>query len=491
LLALLIGATLGFGFVPPGFMPESARPQFVVDLSLAQGTDIRVTADELAKVEAHVRSKPGVTHVSSFVGQGALRFMLTYSPEDPNSSYGQLLVDVEDASGIAALVAELQRELDELHPEADIKVWKFMLGRGGGKKIEAAFRGPDPAVLRQLADQAKAIMAEDPDAVAVQDDWRQRVPVLRPVVDAVAAQRAGVDQGAVSQALNRTFTGQQVGVYREGDELIPIVMRAPEAERADAAQLDNVQVFSPTAQRHVPVAQLVTGVQTEWVDAMIRRVDRFPTLKAQVDPPPGQLATPLFERLRPQIEAIPLPPGYTLEWDGEYRASREANEGLVLSAPYGFTAMVLAVVVMFNALRQPLVIWLTAPLAIVGVTAGLLILRVPFEFMAILGFLSLIGMLVKNSIVLVDQVDVEIRQGKPGFQAITDASLSRARPVFLGAVTTILGVAPLLADPFFKSMAVTIMFGLAFATLLTLVVVPLLYAVVFRIPVNDLPRRSD
>ncbi|MFU8763074.1 MAG: efflux RND transporter permease subunit [Haliea sp.] len=485
LVALLAAGIFGFSLVPPGFMPESARPQFVVDLYLPQGTDIQVTAAELARAEEYVRSKPGIDHVTSFIGQGGLRFMLTYSPEDPNSSYGQLLVDVTDPRQIAGLVAELQEELSARHPDAEIKAWKFMLGRGGGKKIEAAFRGPDPLVLRQLAEQAKTIMAADPDAVAVQDDWRQPVPVLRPAVDEIAAQRAGIDITQISNALNRAYSGIQVGVYREGEDLIPIVSRAPLAERATAEQLDNVLVYSPTAQRYLPVSQLVTGVELEWSDAIIRRVNRFPTLKAQVDPLPGQLSTPLLERLRPQVEAIPLPPGYTLEWHGEYKASGEANEGLMLSAPYGFAAMILAVVVMFNAFRQPLVIWLTAPLALVGVTIGLLLFQVPFEFMAILGFLSLIGMLVKNSIVLVDQADAEIREGKPGFNAVLDASVSRARPVFLGALTTILGVAPLIFDPFFKSMAVTIMSGLAFATVLTLVVVPLLYAALFRIRSED------
>jgi multidrug efflux pump subunit AcrB len=481
LLALLASAVGGFGFVPPGFMPESARPQFVVDMFLPQGTDIRRTADELVKAEEFVRSRPGVTHVSTFVGQGGLRFMLTYSPEDPNSAYGQLLVDVEDAKMIPGLVTELQAALEERHPDAEIKAWKFMLGRGGGKKIEAAFRGPDPQVLRRLAGEATAIMAAEPGAVAVRDDWRQKVPVLRPVLDEVAAQRAGVTLPQVSDALNRAITGSQVGVYREGDDLIPIVSRAPAEERAPDVQLDSVQVYSQSAQRYIPVGQLVTGVEVVWVDAMIRRVDRFPTIKAQADPLPGELSAPLLERLRPKIEAMELPPGYSLEWDGEYKASKEANEGLAVSAPYGFAAMILAVVFMFNALRQPLVIWLTAPLAIVGVTAGLLLFQAPFEFMAILGFLSLIGMLVKNSIVLVDQADAEIRDGKPGLQAVMDAATSRARPVFLGALTTILGVAPLLMDPFFKSMAVTIMFGLAFATLLTLVVVPLLYAALFRL----------
>jgi multidrug efflux pump subunit AcrB len=480
-VALLASAVYGFGFVTPGFMPESARPQFVVDMYLPQGTDIRTTAEELAAADAHVRSKEGVGHVSTFVGQGALRFMLTYSPEDPNSAYGQLLVDVDDARRIPALVAELQTELAQRHPESEVKVWRFMLGRGGGKKIEAAFRGSDPTVLRRLAEQAKAIMQQDPGAMAVQDDWRQKVPVLRPAVDEVAAQRAGVDAGQISAALNRAFTGQRVGVYREAEKLIPIVARAPQTERLDAAQLENILVYSPTAKRNLPVGQLVDGVEVELVDAIIRRENRFPTIKAQADPLPGEQSAPLLDRLRPQIEAIERPPGYALEWHGEYKASNEANAGLAASAPFGFTAMILAVVLMFNALRQPLVIWVTAPLSIIGVTVGLLLFRVPFEFMAILGFLSLIGMLVKNSIVLVDQANAEISAGKARLTAVVDASLSRARPVFLGALTTILGVAPLLADPFFKSMAVTIMFGLAFATLLTLLIVPWMYAVLFRI----------
>lgn len=482
MLSLLVGAIYGFNWVKPGFMPDSARPQFVVDMYLPQGSDIRETAQELERMAEHVQSKAGVTHITRFVGQGGLRFMLTYSPEDPNSSYGQLLIDVDDASGLAELVDELQSELSERHPLAEIKVWKFMLGRGGGKKIEVAFKGPDPVVLRQLAEQAKTIMANDPGAIAIQDDWREKIPVIRPVVDEVAARRAGVDITQISQALNRTFTGERVGVYREKDQLIPIVARAPYNERGQAQDIENVQVYSPTAKKYLPISQLVSDVKVEWNDAILRRVDRFPTIKAQADPLPGQQASPLLNRLKPKIEAIELPPGYSLEWHGEYKDSNESNEGLAISAPYGFTAMVLAVVLMFNALRQPLVIWLTAPLAIIGVTVGLVIFQVPFEFMAILGCLSLVGMLVKNSIVLVDQADVEIRGGKPGFIAVIDAAVSRARPVFLGALTTILGVAPLLWDPFFKSMAVVIMFGLAFATILTLVVVPLLYVVIFRLP---------
>jgi len=481
LVGLLAAGVVAFGFVPPGFMPDSARPQFVVDLYLQQGTDIRTTEAVVAKAEQTVRQKAGVTNVTSFVGQGGLRFMLTYSPEDPNPAYAQLLVDVERFEDIAGLVASLQTELQQALPDADVKVWKFMLGRGGGKKIEAAFRGPDPAVLRRLADEAKAIMAADPEAVAIQDDWRQPVPVVRPNFSAEAAQRAGVLPSDIAAALARNFSGQQIGVYREDEKLIPILARPPLGEREGVEDLRNVQVYSPAAGKFIPVGQFVDGVEVQWSDAIIRRENRFPTIKAQCDPPAGQLSAPLLERLRPKIEAIELPPGYALEWHGEYKASTEANAGLAAAAPYGFAAMVLAVIVMFNGFRQPAVIWLTVPLAVVGVAVGLLLFQAPFEFMAILGLLSLTGMLIKNAIVLVDQIDTEIRDGKPRYQAILDASASRARPVFLGAATTVLGVAPLLVDPFFRSMAITIMFGLIFATGLTLVVVPLLYAVFFGI----------
>jgi len=477
---LLVASVFAMGYVPPGFMPDSSRPQFVVDYWRPQGTEIKSTDQGLARVEEIVAAKEGVTAVTSFIGSGGLRFMLTYNSEPANTSYGQLLVDVEDYSVMPELISSLQRELDESFPEAAIKVWKFMLGRPLPSKIEAQFRGPDHDVLRELAEQAKAVMVEDGGAVGVKDDWRGKVPALRPVVNDTAARRAGVSQADVNAALQTALTGRTIGTFRDGSDLLPIIARSPEEERAEALNLDAVQVVSPTTGLAVPMGQLVTGFGVVFEDTLIRRKDRFPTIKAQCDPPAGEIAGPLFSRLRPKIEAIELPPGYELTWDGEYEASRESNEGLAISAPYGFAAMILAVVLMFNAIRQPLIIWLTAPLALIGVAFGLLVFQTPFEFMAILGFLSLIGMLVKNSIVLVDQVDVERRAGKTLFPAIVDSSVSRLSPVAMGAITTILGVAPLLGDPFFKSMAVVIMFGLAFATLLTLLVVPLFYLLFFR-----------
>lgn len=470
-----------FSYVPPGFMPESQREQFVIDVFLPQGTDIRTTERMMLDIERDVQSKEGVTNTTSFIGSGGLRFMLTYSPEAQNTSYAQMLVDVDDFGVIEPLIAELQVELNDKYEQASINVWKFVLGPGGGKKIEAAFSGPDSVVLRQLAEQAKQLMNETPELVAVQDDWRQQVPVVRPVYASERAQQFGLTTQELNQALEQSLVGKQVSVYREGHDLIPIVVRSPEHERSHDRSIENTQVFSPTAGRYLQLSQFVEKVELDWQDSMLRRVNRVPTIMAQADPQTGVLTSEALEVIKAKIEAMPLPVGYQLEWHGEYKDAKEADEGLKASAPYGFAAMVLAVVFMFNGIRQALVIWCTVPLAVLGVAVGLVLFQTPFEFMATLGFLSLIGMMVKNAIVLVDQAENEISNGKSAYDAIIDAAMSRARPVILGATTTILGVAPLLVDPFFKSMAVTIMFGLTFATVLTLVVIPLNYALFFRV----------
>lgn len=475
LAGLLLLSVFGFRFVPAGFMPDSSRPQFVVDVWLPQGSDIATTSALLSEMEPLIKESSGVTGVTTFIGSGGLRFMLTYSSESPNTAYGQLLVDVADYRKLQSLIPKLQSNLSQQFPKADIKVWKFMLGSPLPAKIEAVFRGPDPEVLRSLAEQAKAIMEADGGAVAIQDNWRNRVPVLRPVINEAAARRAGIHPVDINTALEKNYVGKTIGVYRDGDRLIPIVVRAPASERLRLDDPGSILVPSQTTGAMIPLGQLLHGFETVFEDTIVRSENRFLAIKAQCDPPAGQLAGPLFQRLRPQIEAISLPPGYQLHWDGEFEASRESNEGLAMTAPYGFLAMVLAVVIMFNGIRQPLIIWLTAPLSLIGVTVGLLVFQAPFEFMAILGFLSLIGMLVKNAIVLVDQIAVESAAGKLLQEAIEDSALSRMRPVAMGAITTILGVAPLLFDPFFRSMTIVIMFGLSFATLLTLFVVPVLY----------------
>jgi len=484
IVALFASAIAMFGMVPSGFFPTSTRAQFVVDYFLPEGTDISRTQADILKIDEYARTLPGVTGTNTAVGEGHLRFMLIYESEDANSSYGQILVDVEEFSQIDGLRADLQGWVDTSFPDAKAKVWKFVLGPGGGSKIEARFFGPDPAVLRDLAAQANAVMA-DKGAIAIKDDWQEQVKVIRPVMNTENARRLGLTQGEVSDAIYGHLNGATLGVYRERDELRPIIMRPFEADRNDVERLRDIQVFSQVTGGYIPIAQVVDRFDVVFEAGNLRRIDRQLAITAQSDNAPGVISGDLFEAVRAPIEAIELPPGYTMEWKGEYGSSQEANAGLASTMPIGFGAMILVVFFLFNAVRQPVIIWLTVPLALIGVIWGLAGSQTPLEFMAILGILSLTGMLIKNAIVLIDETDSQINDGKARMQAVVDAAVSRVRPVSLGVLTTVLGVVPLLWDPFFQSLAVVIICGLSFATILTLIVVPTLYTIFFRVKAEE------
>ncbi|QTA93152.1 efflux RND transporter permease subunit [Desulfonema magnum] len=480
MIGLLALSVYGFGFVKDSFFPSSTRPQFMIDYWRPEGTHITETAKDMEKIEQYLMSMEEVATVASFIGSGATRFTLVYSPEKPDTAYGQLLVTVKDYHTIDGMLPEIRQFLWENFPDAEPKTKKFVLGPGGGAKIKVRFSGPDPKVLRQLSDQAQAIMRGDPMSKDIRDNWRQRVKVIRPEFAEAQARRVGISRSDLNQSLEMSFSGLSVGVYREENKLIPIVSRPPEGERINVDNVNDLQVGSPMTGKMVPISQLVSGDHIKWEDAIIHRQNRMRTITAECDPKIG-LASPLFNRLRPQIEAIELPMGYEMEWGGEYEDSTEAQEKLGRVLPVSFLAMIVTVICLFNALRQPMIIFLCVPLAIIGVTAGLLLTGQPFSFMALLGFLSLAGMLIKNAIVLIDQINLEIREGKAPFQAVVESSVSRVRPVSMAAITTVLGMIPLLFDAFFIDMAVTIMFGLTFATVLTLIVVPVLYSIFFRI----------
>ena len=479
-IAVFAVSAAGFGKVEQSFFPSSTRPQFMVDYWLPQGTHINRTTADIAEIEEYVAGLDGVTHVSSVIGAGALRFLLTYAPEKQNSAYGQLFVDVDDFKRINPLMDEIQAHLEASYPDAIPQVRKFILGPGEPGKIQAKFMGPDPNTLRELASQAEAILHLDPNAFGVRNDWRERVKMIRPILAKEQANLNGIRYRDVAGVLLQGFEGDVAGVFRDSDELLPIILRASDNQRLDVGSIQSLQIWSPAAGRMIPLRQVVSGFETVFEDEIIWRQDRRRAITVLADPRVGE-ATPLFARVRPQIEAMELPPGYTLEWWGEYKSTNDARGPLAASVPIFVLLMMLITLLLFDAFKQMAIIWLVVPLAMIGVTAGLLATGQPFGFMATLGLLSLIGMLIKNAIVLVDQIDLELAEGKDGWNAILDSAVSRLRPVAMAAATTILGMAPLFPDAFFVSMAVTIAFGLLFATILTMVVVPVLYATFDRV----------
>ena len=479
IVGMLGGAIYGFGFVKQNFFPGSTRPQFMVNLTFPEGTHIDYTSEQIGKTADFIKTMDGVTDITSFTGSGALRFILTYSPEMLNSGYAQLLVSVDDYRKIDELLPQVRHYLNHYQHNAVTKVEKFRLGPGG-KAIEARFVGPDAKVLRDLSEQAMGIMWSHHNTASVSSDWGERVKTASVVMAGTRSRDIGVYRPEIASSIAGNFTGVSAGLYREGEDLLPIIVRPPKEQRESINNLENIMVWSDSAGTSIPLEQVADGVNTEWEDPVIRRLDRQRTLTVACEQIDGT-ANALFNELRPQIEALELPPGYRLEWGGEYENSSDANRKLMAKVPLAFSIMFLISVMLFNTLRHPIIIFLGLPLALIGVAGGLLLFDMPFGFMSLLGFLSLSGMLMKNEIVLLDQINIELRKGKTPLDAVLDSAVSRVRPVAMAAFTTVFGMVPLLWDAFFNAMAVTIMGGLTFATILTLVVVPVLYCTFYRV----------
>lgn len=485
LVALLAGSIYGFTKVKQAFFPSSTTPMFMVDVWMPEGTDIRATNTKLQILEGWLSEQQGVEHVTTTAGQGLQRFMLTYAPEKSYAAYGEIATRVESAEMMDALMLNFRSYIQLNFPEINYKLKKIELGPGGGAKIEARIVGSDPTVLRAIARQVMDIMYADPGATNVRHDWRERTKIFEPEFNESQARRYGITKSDVDDFLNMSFSGRTIGVYRDGTTLMPILVRLPEQERANINNIESMKIWSPALSEYIPLQQVTLGYQTRWEDPLIIRKNRKRMLTIMADPDllGEETAATLQKRLTERIEAIEMPPGYSLEWGGEYESSADAQASLFSTMPLGYLFMFLITIFLFNSIREPLIVWCTVPLAIIGVSTGLLLLDTPFGFMALLGFLSLSGMVLKNGIVLLDQINLEIASGKEAYHAVVDAALSRVRPVCMAAITTILGMVPLLPDSFFKPMAVTIMFGLGFATILTLIVVPVLYRLFHRVPV--------
>ncbi|EGQ9457826.1 TPA: multidrug efflux RND transporter permease subunit VmeV [Vibrio parahaemolyticus] len=483
MVALLVGAVIAFGNVKQQFFPPSNTPMFYVDMWMPEGTDIRQTIKQAEKVESYIRQQDDIDFVSVSIGQGLQRFALTYQPEKSYEAYAQFQVRTTDRDNMFKLLHKLDDNLAKTFDEPTFQFKLMEFGPSPASKIEARITGPDPKVLRELAVQVEDILHTDPGARNIRHDWRERTKELVPVFNESKARRLGISKEDLSSTLQMAFGGSTFGVLRDGTHTLPIMMRLPETERVDFESLQNVKIWSPSLQTYIPVDQIIDGVELDWSEPLIQRRDRKRTLTvlADHDVLSDDTAASLFARVQPKVMALHIPEGYEITWGGEYESSKDAQEGLFGSLPMGYLLMFIITILLFNSIKKPLVIWFTVPLSIIGVAFGLLTTNMPFSFTAFLGLLSLSGMILKNGIVLLDQINLELESGKDPYLAIVDSAISRVRPVSMAALTTILGMIPLVFDAFFGSMAITIMAGLGFATVLTLIVVPVMFAILFRI----------
>ncbi|MFQ1701679.1 efflux RND transporter permease subunit [Loktanella agnita] len=483
-LVVLIGTTVVcyvmFGQIKQQFFPDSNTPLYFVNYKLPQGAGINQTSDDMQVLEDWLIERDNVVAVTSYSGMGASRFMLTYDSEDPNPSYGHLIVRVTSLDVIEDEMNELEAFALEAVPQGEFRVKRLAFGPGGGAPIEIRFSGADPKVLRDLSDEAvERLRASSPNIMSPRYDWREKELVLRPIYAEDRAQESGISRSDITRVLQFATEGSVGGIFREGDRQIPIILRT--APDADLSLIDHV-IYSDSNAALVPLAQVIDGFRFEPQDTLVFRRNRTNVITVGADIPRDMTATEVLSEVRATIEDMEIPDGYVMEWGGEYESSTDAQASLGSQLPLSMIIMVLITVLLFNALRQPIIIWLLVPMSVNGVSLALLGAGLPFTFTALLGLLSLSGMLIKNGIVLVEEIDLT-RAADPTMpleQAIVTASTSRLRPVFLAAATTILGMLPLLWDAFFQSMAATIMGGLAFASVLTMIAAPVLYYLFFK-----------
>jgi multidrug efflux pump subunit AcrB len=485
MVGLLLASFLGFGYVEQLFFPSSSMSKFMIDYWAPQGTRIHTVSEDLKRLEEKLLADERVDNVASFIGSGPPRFYLPVEPESVNPAYAQLVVNLRDFKAIDGLIKDLTPWLAETYPQAMVPMRKFDVGPGQTWQFQYRISGPaiaDIEILRDLGDQVLAILRDEPLAGAMQIDWRQKVPRMVPVYNQERARFAGVSREDLANTTKRAFDGRTVGLYREADELLPIILKHVEEERADLTSFDVLQVQPGLSTQTLPIAQVVDGIDYQWEETRIWRRDRRRTVTVQANPVLGVTLPTLMQSIQAKVEAIDMPPGYKGEWGGTTEDSADSQAALVPGLVPTFAVILFILVALFNAFRPPIVIMLTVPFAMIGITTGLLAFNAPFGFMALLGAMSLMGMMIKNAIVLLDEVNINLSEGMEQYDAVVIAALARLRPVVLAAATTVLGVVPLLQDVFWVGMAITIMAGLAFGTVLTMVVVPVLYCFFFKVP---------
>jgi len=485
IVGLLLLSVIGFRYVPVLFFPESSRLQVMVDYWEPEGNRIEHVSENLLNIEGKIQTLSQVESVSSFIGQGPPRFYLPVNPESPHASYAQLIINTKTLADVDTVIDEMAPWFKANYPDAFIRVRKYPVGSFDDWKFEARFSGPaeaDPEILRDLAKQGLAILEKSPYTMEARSNWRQRVKQVVPDYDQARGRWSNISRNDLANSSKRAFDGIVVGQFRQNDDLIPIVLRHQEKERNQVAtNFEMLQVLSPKALEAVPLAQVTKSVNVKWEDPIIWRWDRRRAITVQASPNYGVTTPTLRDSVLAEFNAIKLPSGYKLDWDGEFDTSSESQNGLKPGMTPALIIMVFIIIVLFNAYRPALIIFMVIPFALIGITVGLLGTGTPFGFMAVLGAMSLAGMMIKNAIVLLDQVNFNLKEGMQPYDAVVEAAVSRLNPVINAAATTVFGMAPLLQDDFWISMAVTIMFGLAFGTVLTMVVIPVLYTIFYKI----------
>ncbi len=477
MVVLLAASALGFRSIPQQFMPLLDKQYFSVDVWLPEGTRVEETSRQAEALAEKLMQHEGVRHVSTFVGQTPPRYYLANAAYGPQSNYAQCLVEAVSPSVARSMQVGLQEELSQTFSDALIRVNRFELNSIPQALIEARFCGDDPRVLDSLTSMAIDIMRRNPKVMNARNEWGNKAMLVRAAYDPVKAGRLNLGKADLMTAVKSTNDGTPVGIYRDGDKQVPVLLRTVGGGQLSQAALEDLPVWN--GRNSVPLAQVTDSIGIGWEWPLVKTYNRRLSMAAQCDVQPGHTMKEVHGEIRDEIERIGLPAGYSFFWDSQYKDQKEAMEALTKYFPLAIVFLVLILVALFGNFRQPSIIFLILPLSVIGVVVGMLVTGFQFGFFCIAGWLGLLGMIIKNVIVLLDEVNIQRRAGVAPGEAIVEATVSRTRPVLMAAITTIFGSIPLLFDVVFGGMAATIVFGLSFATLLTLFVTPALYAVFY------------
>ncbi len=480
-LALFIASVALFRFVPQQFFPSSTRLELLVDLKLAEGASLQATQAQVERLEARLQQMDGIDNYVAYVGTGSPRFYLPLDQQLPQTSFAQFVVLAEDFETRERLREQLIGVFEQDFPELRARVTRLENGPPVGYPVQFRVSGEHIEQVRALAREVAARVRENPHLANVNLDWEEPSKVVRLVLDQERARALGVSSAHLAQFLQSSLSGMEVSTFREGNELIQILLRGPQEERARLTLLGSLAV--PTANGHsVPVSQIAT-LEHGFEEGIVWHRNRLPTVTVRADVrgelQPATVVAQVLPTLEPLRER--LPPGYLLEVGGAVEDSARGGASVAAGIPLFVVVVFTLLMLQLRSISRSLLVFMTAPLGMIGVTLFLLVFRVPFGFVAMLGTIALAGMIMRNSVILVDQIEQDIAAGHPRWQAVVDATVRRFRPIVLTALAAILAMIPLSRSDFFGPMAVAIMGGLLLATILTLVFVPALYAAWFRV----------
>ena len=490
MIVLFVVSLVVMGMMPQNFFPSLDKPYFRADVFYPDGYGVNDVAREMKKVEAHLLKLPEVKKVSITFGSTPLRYYLASTSVGPKPNFANVLVELNDSKYTKEYEEKFDVYMKANFPNAITRTSLFKLSPAVDAAIEIGFIGPNVDTLVALTNQALEIMHRNPDLINIRNSWGNKIPIWKPIYSPERAQPLGVSRQGMAQSIQIGTNGMTLGEFRQGDQVLPILLKGNSV--ADSFRINDLRtlpVFG-NGPETTSLEQVVSEFDFRYRFSNVKDYNRQLVMMAQCDPRRGVNAIAAFNQIWSQVQKeIKIPEGYTLKYFGEQESQVESNEALAKNMTLTFFLMFTTLLLLFKTYRKPTVILLMLPLIFIGIVLGLLLLGKSFDFFAILGLLGLIGMNIKNAIVLVDQIDIETKSGKAPLDAVVSATVSRIVPVAMASGTTILGMLPLLFDAMFGGMAATIMGGLLVASALTLFVLPVAYCAIHRIK-GDLPAQN-